>query len=63
MAKHKYVLVGPQIGAAQVPITQELFTFEGDALRLKDGFVVVAADAADVAVIRLAEGQSINRKE
>jgi hypothetical protein len=66
MAKQKYVLVGPEAGATGHPVIKELSTYEGDALHLEDGFVVVHDNAAQglrVAVIRLAEGQSIKRTE
>ena len=66
MAKYKYVLVGPEIGAGGVPVTKELVTYAGDYLALEDGFVKVCDDGANnynVAVIRLAEGQSIKKTE
>ncbi len=65
MAKHKYVLVGPDAGATGAPVIKELMTYEGDALTV-DGSVVTIADEhpyVTVAVIRLAEGQSIKQKE
>jgi hypothetical protein len=67
MAKQKYVLVGPEAGAAGIiPVTKELVTYEGDALYIEGGFVVVQdseCQGLKAAVIRLAEGQSIKRKE
>jgi hypothetical protein len=64
MAKHKYVLVGPEAGAANVLVTKTLFDYEGDALKIEDGFVTIRDNEAEnfiAAVIRLAEGQSIKQ--
>ncbi len=66
MAKYKYVLVGPEAGATGHPVIKELATFEGDAFHVDDGFVRIidyTAQNLNVAVIRLAEGQSIKRVE
>lgn len=65
-AKSKYVLMGPEIGAAGEPVMKELTTYEGNALKIDDGFVTVYDNEAQVftvAVIRLAEGQSTKLKE
>jgi hypothetical protein len=65
MAKQKYVLMGPAIGAANVEVMQELCSYDGDVLEIEaSGFVRVieyGAQSLTVAVIRLAEGQSIKR--
>ena len=64
--KNKYVLIGPEIGSAGVQVTKELATYEGNALKIQDGFVMVhdnEAQSFTVAVIRLGEGQSIKLKE
>lgn len=64
MEKHKFILVGQEVGASGLPVTKELFTYEGDALGLEHGFVTVLdfeAPGQTVAVIRLGEGQSIKR--
>jgi hypothetical protein len=66
MAKNKYVLLGPEVGSAMVPVIKELATYEGDALRLEDGFALVIDNEAQNmigAIIRLGEGQSIKRKQ
>ncbi len=66
MEKRKYVLLGPEIGSANVPVMKELANYVGDSLKIEDGFVTVndyEAPGGTVAVIRLAEGQSIKRKE
>ncbi len=66
MAKNKYVLLGTEIGAAMAPVMKELATYQGDALKLEGGFVTVIDNEVEhftVAVIRLAEGQSVKRKE
>ena len=66
MAKHKYVVEGPEAGATGAPVTKALFTYEGDALELDGGIVSVidyAVPGLKVAVIRLAEGQSIKRQD
>jgi hypothetical protein len=65
MAKNKYVLLGMEMGAAAV-VMKELASYEGDYLTLDHGFVTIGADDArggTVAVIHLAEGQSVKRKE
>ena len=66
MAKQKYVLVGPEAGAGGVLVMKELVTYEGDALELEGDLVTVRDNDVQnfvVAVIRLAEGQSIKRME
>jgi hypothetical protein len=66
MAKYKYVLLGPEFGATSRTVIKELATYEGDSLKMDEGFVTVHDNDAQgftVAVIRLAEGQSIKRKE
>lgn len=64
MAKHKYILLGPEIGAGGTPVTKELATYEGDRLLFEGDFVYIS-DAGNyrTAVIRLAEGQSVKRVE
>lgn len=64
MAKRKYVLLGPETGSSGFTVVKELVTFEGDALRLEDGFVLVRDNEAqdfNAAVVRLAEGQAIKQ--
>ncbi|HEX4039143.1 MAG TPA: hypothetical protein VHX37_13885 [Acidobacteriaceae bacterium] len=62
MAKHKYALIGPEIGAANVPVTKELVTYEGDSIRIEGEFLSIVDEGNDrTATIRLAEGQSVKR--
>lgn len=64
MAKQKYTLLGTEMGANAL-VTKELATYEGDYLTVEHGFVVVNDNDVQngtVAIIRLAEGQSVKRK-